>query len=327
MEILGKVDFPPLAGPACEKGRFRLAFHAMGTECEILYGASSLKKANEFREASLSWVRRFEDRYSRYKPESLLSRINDSAGKEFVPIEEEDARLLDLCDSLHFQSKGVFDPSSLPLSLIWDFKSKNPAVPPQEAILQALHKVGWKKVVRDAGGVFLPEVGMGLDFGGFGKEYAVDRVVELAESMDVESILVNFGGDVRVMGSSPDGEPWRVGVENPKQPGKPQFVLRLKDQAVATSGNYRRFFEHAGKVYGHVLDHRTGFPCSGDCLSSTVVSRSCLEAGVLATCSLLEFKEDGLRMLEGFFGAEGCVSTTSGLNWSKKFSEFVLANE
>lgn len=307
------------------QGLFRIAFQAMGTRCEITYQCNSSKAATEFHESSLAWVRRFEKRYSRYLPDSLISRINQSAGTgQTVPIEEEDNRLFKLCDTLHFFTQGLFDPTTLPLSQLWDFKAKNPRIPKEFEIKKVLQKISWKKVARENLAVYLPEEGMGLDFGGFGKEYAVDRVVEMGKAFGISNLLVNFGGDVRAIGSPPDSDVWRIGLEDPKRPGHARYAVRANNLAVATSGNYLRYFEVNGKHFGHLLDHRTGYPASGSHISATVISGSCLEAGILATCSLIDERRQGLSLIDDHFGSEGCVWRKSGIAWSKKFEEHLI---
>ena len=307
-------------------GLFRQSFKAMGTPCEITYRCESASEATEFREQSLAWVRKFEKRYSRYLPDSLISRINRAAGTgQSVEIEDEDERLFKLCDTLHFFTRGLFDPTTLPLAQLWNFKAEKPRIPDEGEIKAALTKIDWKKVRRKDGQVSLPESGMGLDFGGFGKEYAVDRIVEMGQKFGIPDLLVNFGGDLRTLGSPPDSPYWRVGVEDPNQPGQARFTVRANNLAVATSGNYQRFFELNGKRYGHLLDHRTGYPTSSEHLSATVIAKSCLEAGILATCSLMDERMQGLSLIENHFGSEGCVWAKSGLVWSKKFDTHLLS--
>ena len=188
-----------------------------------------------------------------------------------------------------------------------------------------MEKIDWKKVIRKDNKVYLPVPGMGLDFGGFGKEYAVDRVLEMGLELGISDLLVNFGGDLRTVGSPPDSPHWRVGIEDPNQPGQARFTVRACDLAVATSGNYQRFFEIDGKRYGHLLDHRTGYPTSSNNLSSTVIAKSCLEAGILATCSLMDEKMQGLKLIDNHFESEGCIWTKSGLIWSKKFDTHLVS--
>ena len=321
------MEISALSTQSLEKGLFRLAFNAMGTQCEISYSAHSSKQATDFREEILPWVKQFEQRYSRYQPDSLISQINQMAGLDFVSLNQEDTRLFGLCDTLHFLTHELFDPTTLPLANLWDFKAKNPIVPEDKNIKSALQLVGWKKVVRENNRVFLPTKGMGLDFGGFGKEYAVDRVIEKAQDHKIENILVNFGGDIRTLGAPHSNSSWRIGVEDPSQPGQARFTLSASNRAVATSGNYQRFFTHKIRRYSHLLNHRTGYPASNRLTSSTVTANTCLEAGILATCSLIEGKKEGLSLIENFFGAEGCIFTDSGMIWTKKFNEYTISNE
>ena len=312
---------------ALRNGLFRLSFKAMGTHCEISFSADSPDQAESFRKKALIWVRNFEKRYSRYLPDSLISRINESAGSnQPIPIDAEDQRLFNLCNTLYFFTDGLFDPSSLPLSLLWNFKSKKPQVPDPQKIDFALTKIGWNKVIIKDSQVYLPESGMGIDFGGFGKEFAVDRVLEIAQEHKIKNIIVNFGGDLRTLGSPPDSDHWVIAIENPMDPGQPRFTLSSNDLAVATSGNYQRFFEIDGKRYGHLLDHRTGYPTPPENLSATVIAHSCIEAGILATCSLLQKPKQGLSMIDRYFTAEGCIWSSDGIFWSKKFESYLHYN-
>ena len=300
----------------------------MGTQCEILYRADSQEQAVAYRDEAMAWVKWFEQRYTRFKPDSLVSRINAAAGKEWVEIEEGDAVLFDTCDHIHFLTEGLFDPTTLPLSLIWDFRIPDPVPPAKEVVADAVSKVGWKRVERDGLAVRLPEEGMGLDFGGFGKEYAVDKVYGLASKHGIQDILVNFGGDVRAGGSPANAPSWHVGVEDPCQPGSAGFVLEVPSgTGIATSGTYLRFFEHDGQKYSHILDHRTGYPAGYTCHSVTVVARNCLEAGVWATCCLIEGGREGIDRIDRAFGAEGCAVFDSGLRWTNGFYQYLLQNE
>lgn len=306
-----------------ENGSFHISFHALGTQCEITYSTSSDKVATDFRNHALTWIDRFEKRYSRYLPDSLISLINRSAGISPVEINSEDYRLFNLCNTLHFLTNGLFDPTSLPLSNIWDFKAEIPSVPSDLKIKNALEKVGWKKVVIQENSVFLTQPGMGLDFGGFGKEYAVDRIIELAKSFGITNAMVNLGGDIRTIGSPQNSDSWRIGIEDPNLPGQARFCLLANNLAIATSGNYQRFFEVNGMRYGHLLDHRTGYPTTSSYLSASVTANTCLEAGILSTCSLFGGKDSGLKMIENFFGAEGCIWTKTGLAWTKNFGDHI----
>ena len=154
----------------------------------------------------------------------------------------------------------------------------------------------------------------------------MDQVVEIATESKIENLLVNFGGDVRTLGSPPDGSLDYRSRES-KEPGNARFNILSNNLAVATSGNYLRFFEHNGHRYGHLLDHRTGYPSSSKNLSSTVIANSCLEAGILSTCSLLENQQEGLSMIDRYYTAEGCVWSETGIAWTKKFDTYLQYNK
>ena len=174
--------------------------------------------------------------------DSLISRINHAAGRNPVQIDVTDIHLFDLCDTLHFLTEGLFDPTTLPLSRLWDFKADNPQVPSESEISEALSKIGWKKVHRESHSIFLPETGMGLDFGGFGKEYAVDRVADLAREHELDDFLIDFGGDVFASGSPPDAPAWRVGLEDPRKQDQAKRIFSV-------SGHGCRDFGELSKVF------------------------------------------------------------------------------
>ena len=177
-----------LPGTDFKSGLFRLKFQAMGTVCHVAYTSGSLPEAEDFRGAVMEFVRVFEKRYSRYDPDSLVSAINRAAGSHPVGITAEDSAMFDLCASLHFITDGVFDPTALPLAKLWDFRTRK-SVPSSGAIQEAVKKVSWNRVERTSDSLFLPEEGMALDLGGFGKEYAVDRVAGMAQNA---GIGINF---------------------------------------------------------------------------------------------------------------------------------------
>ena len=307
------------------EGGHHVEFQAMGTRCRFTL-AGPAKSTQEFIQHALSWVAHFEAKYSRFLPDSLVSRINDQAGKDWVPIDPEAERLIGLCHELHFLSRGVLDPTVLPLLKLWNWKTEHPVVPTDEAIRATLERVGWSKVKRAPGKIFLPVEGMGLDLGGMGKEFAVDQVCLLARSSGLTGGLVDFGADIRVFGIPPDGRPgWHIGLENPAIPGRTWRGLAVRDGAVATSGNYLRFFEVQGVRYGHILDPRTGRPTHADVQAVSVVAPSCTQAGLLSTSALLLGAVEGLRLIDSTPGVAGAILTPSQILQSRHFHEYIAS--
>lgn len=316
----------PAGGTAGEPLR-RLSFPALGTLCEVQYATSgSDRQAADFERVVVSWVNEFEAKYSRFRPGSLISRINAAAGKDWVEIDEEMEGLLKLCDSLYFLTQGILDPTSLPLIRLWDYKSANPRVPAAPDLAAALALVGWKKVQREPGRVFLPRVGMALDFGGFGKEYAVDFVAQLAVERGIAAALVDFGHDLRAVGAPPGRPAWHIGLEDPTHVGATRGSMALVNRGVASSGDYLRCFVVDGKRYGHIIDPRTGWPVSNGCTQATVVASSCLQAGILSTTAFVLGVPLGIEFIQSIPGAEGLIVTSHARAQTRAFYQYVASN-
>ncbi len=226
----------------CTGDFHQLSFQAMSTLCRVNFRTRDSALARRLQEQVLDWVGWFEARYSRFIAESLISRINDAAGKHWVEIDAETELLLRFCQDMFFFTRGVFDPTALPLLRLWNWKARPAVVPSPEAIETARQSVGWSKVQRRPGAIFLPEPGMGLDLGGVGKEYAVDRVLSLVLEGGVPDVLVDFGQDVRVHGQPPGGGPWHIGLQDPKDLARCWTGVAVTNHAVATSGDVARFF-------------------------------------------------------------------------------------
>lgn len=307
-----------------ENGLSTLTFHAMGTLCRVSLVESTRAAANQFLDRLLNWVADFEAKYSRFLDTSLISRINAAAGQHWVEVDEETERLLGACHDLQFLTGGAFDPTALPLIQLWNWKANPPTVPGDAAIRAAQELVGWNKVQRRPGAVFLPRAGMKLDFGGIGKEYAVDIAMQLAASHGVENVLVDFGQDIRAHGQPPGKPAWHVGLENPKSPGSCWASVGANDQAIASSGDYLRHFVVNGRRYGHIIDPRTGFPVDNGCLSVSVIASSCTIAGVLATTAFILGPREGLQLINGYYGAAGAILTQNEQLITPRMYEYII---
>jgi thiamine biosynthesis lipoprotein len=305
----------------------RLAFRAMGTQCEIQYACDEPKRAEGFERAALSWVQAFEAKYSRFRDDSLVSRINAAAGKEWVIVDAEMEQMLKLCDTLYFLTQGILDPSALPLLHIWNYKAEHPVLPSDAAIAAACRLVGWPKVQRGPGKIFLPDAGMALDFGGFGKEYAVDVVAQIAVDWGISNVLVDFGHDLRALGKPPGRPGWHIGLEDPRHPGDAAGSVALSgSRAIASSGDYLRRFTLGGKRYGHIIDPRTGRPVANGCSQATVISGTCLHAGVLSTTAFVLGPSKGIEFIQSFPGAEGLLITDNARAQTRGFFNHVVSS-
>jgi len=257
----------------------------MASHCEIVVAGDDAAARHAAHEA-MAEVRRIEAKYSRYRPDSVVSRINADAGHgRSTAIDSETAGLLAFADQLHQQSGGLFDLSSGVLRRAWDFRAGR--VPAAHELHAILPLVNWRRVAWDERQVQLPEAGMELDFGGIGKEYAADRAQAVLAQAGVRHGFVNLGGDLRVLGPRADGRPWCFGIQHPREPGKVCAQVQLRDGALATSGDYERFFiTPEGRRCCHILDPRSGEPAT-HWQSISVVAPVCAAAGALATIAML----------------------------------------
>lgn len=308
-----------------EDGFYAVSFFALGSQCQFFFQAASPEAAEHFRQIAFNWLLEFELRYSRFLEESEVSRINASAGIDWVTIEPQTELLLNLCEQSHFLTQGAFDATSLPLSLLWDWKRSRQTLPGADELAATRELVGWKKIERRPGAIFLPVRGMMLDFGGVGKEFAVDCVRQLALGMGLRRVMVDLGGDIAVQGDSPEGDGWHVGIEDPADPSKCHCAIRLKSgAAVATSGDYRRCFEFEGRTYGHILDCRTGWPVANGTRSVTVIAQHCITAGLLSTSAMVLGGREAIAMLERTPGVQGCLWCNGLLYETRGFRQAIL---
>ncbi len=306
------------------EGVSEMSFFAMGTRCRAAVAGADRAVENAYFEALLAQVVRFESTYSRFLPDSLVSRINTNAGQGWVEIDEEASQLLALCNELNFVTGRTFDPTAGPLLKLWNWKANPPRIPSDEEVQEVRRRVGWQFVERRAGAVRLSIEGMTLDLGGIGKEFAVDQAIGLATNHRLKNVLIDFGQDIRVLGRPPGKPAWHVGLENPNSPGTCWASVAIDQQALASSGNYLRCFEHAGRKYGHIIDPRTGYPATTDCLAASVIGPNCTIAGVLATCALILGAKPGLDLIRRQYGFDAALYSTHGTVFSPAFDRHLV---
>jgi thiamine biosynthesis lipoprotein len=259
-------------------------FRALGCGNEIQLHATG-GEAQRLAQLGIAETNRIETKYTRYRDDSLTSLINRAAGQDWVEIDDETEALLDYADACHRQSGGMFDLTSGVLRRAWDFRRG--VVPAGAEVAALLPLIGWQFVERAPGRVRLARAGMELDFGGIGKEYCADRVATVLQNAGAKHCMVNLGGDIRVIGPHPNGAPWAIGIRHPRAETAVLATVNLKQGALATSGDYERFFERDGKRYSHILNPRTGYPVA-TMRSVTVVAPLCTVAGSLCTLAMLQ---------------------------------------
>jgi thiamine biosynthesis lipoprotein len=265
---------------------YRTDFSAMGGANELLVAAADEAAAVRAMEAAAKEVLRIQAKYSRYRDDSIVTRINRAAGNgDFIECDDETVWLLGAANELYGDSDGLFDATSGILRRAWDFAK--PVVPSQESLAPLLALIGWDKVERKGNGVRLTQKGMEIDFGGFGKEYASDRAVQVLKDHGITSGYANLGGDICAVGPDPDGKPWLIGVGNPLKKGAVVATMPVAHGALATSGATEKYIEVDGRIYCHILNPKTGMPVN-HWASTTVRAPTAIMAGAISTIAMLK---------------------------------------
>ena len=263
---------------------FAIKFRAMASPCEVLIETSSQKQAKQLGKIARDEALRIEHKFSRYRDDNIVHTINNGNGTA-VEVDSETSRLLEFADQCFVLSDGLFDITSGVLGQVWRFDgSEN--IPLQSDIQSLLPLVGWEKVGWQAPHIVVPEP-MQIDFGGIGKEYAVDRTVSLLREATDLPFLVNFGGDLHASRAPIEQSAWLVGIEAMRESGAAVKTIELKRGALTTSGDAQRYLLKDGIRFGHVLHPKTGWPVLDAPACVTVAGNSCTESGVLSTLALL----------------------------------------
>ena len=270
---------------------FQHQFHAMGTMCQIHLYADSNSIARQATTAVIADIERLEQKYSRYRSNSYLSKINHCAKHgNSITVDEETAALLNYADTCFQQSGGLFDISSGLLRHAWNMKSGKSQIPSSGKLANLLARVGWQKLIWEQPVLSFPTPGMEMDLGGVVKEYAADRAANICREHQLSHGLINLGGDITVIGPHADGTPWTISIKQPADNGSNTLKIVLSNGALASSGDYERFLMINRKRYGHILNPLTGWP-TRHLSAVSVQAEFCLVAGSSATIAMLKEAE------------------------------------
>lgn len=272
------------AAPSVVKGARGLqgVFQCMASPWEVHVAGAGEDELARVTAAVCAEVRRIEQKYSRYRDDSVVQRINASTAP--VEVDEETARLIHYAAALWKASEGAFDITTGVLRRVWKF-DRSDRLPSVAQVSEIRELVGWHRLEWNGRSICL-QPGMEIDLGGIGKEYAVDRAAGIAAQLVGKPILINGGGDLFATAPPAAGQAWHVGIEG--SDGAP--TIKLQQGGLATSGDAHRYLLKDGVRYSHVLDPRTGWPVADAPRSATVLAPTCSEAGSYATLALLAGK-------------------------------------
>lgn len=262
--------------------------------------------------AAFSEMGRLEKIFSRYDPESELSRLNALGPGRAVPVSPEMSAALSVARRMGRATSGAFDITVGPLLELWGFfPGPGENVPVPEEIAAARARIGWDKIALDpaAGTLTKLAAGVELDLGGIVKGWIADRGLLQLRARGMKSGLINAGGDIACLGERPGGGAWRIGVEDPRREGKLLLTLEVRDGAVATSGDYRNFFIRSRRRYSHIMDPRTAAPSLSGVVEVSVLAENCATADGLATGIFVLGAEAGIALLDSLPGVEGLIVT------------------
>lgn len=294
----------------CFKQTLSRTFFAADTVCTITVYDKNNEKALD---GAVDLVCRLSDMLNCKNEDSELWKLNKKG-----EMKNPSAELLEVINrGIYFskQSKGVFDISVKPLSILWDFK--NETVPHKTDISEALTKINYKNIEVSEKSITLKDDAE-IDLGAIAKGYIADKTIYFLEENGVKSGIINLGGNVAVIGKK-QGKDFSVGIQNPFKEYLAATV-NCSDMSVVTSGIYQRYFKKDGNIYHHLLNTKTGYPENNGLYSVTIISPSATSADALSTLCFLLGKEKGMEYIENIKDTEAVFITenyeiylTSGL--------------
>ncbi len=265
--------------------------------------------------AAFAEFKRLDKLANKFDPDSQLSKINAMAGRAKVAVDPELVDMIRQSAAIAAKLDGAFDITVGALTDLWGVGSKHEFVPDQADIDRVLPLVDYRMVEVDAaaGTVYLPQPGMRLDLGGIAKGYALTKAVEQLKAAGINSALVNAGGDIKVIGRRPDGNPWRIGVQDPRNPDRIVAKIALTEwDSLQTSGDYQRFFIKGGVRYAHIISPKTGRQ-PRELSSVTLVYRGEGTGAEIASSGVFVLGPDkGREALKRFPGVEAIMVTAAG---------------
>ncbi|WP_010234655.1 FAD:protein FMN transferase [Clostridium arbusti] len=239
------------------------------------------EQANEALEAAKKRIYKLESLWSVTKEESEIYAVNHSKGNP-VEISEDTANIISFALKMADRTNGALDLTIYPILTAWGFTTGSYKIPTQAELNSLLKRIGYKKVQMNGKTIRLPE-GTQIDLGAVGKGYACDIVTDILKDYGIKSAVVNFGGNVEVIGSKPDGSKWRVGIKDPNEDGY-IGTLETMDRSIVTSGGYERYFTgDDGKVYWHILDPSNGKPADSGLVSVSIIGKESKVCDALST--------------------------------------------
>ncbi|RJP25117.1 MAG: FAD:protein FMN transferase [Candidatus Omnitrophota bacterium] len=292
----------PLAFLGLDRTYVRMKRQAMATDFEVLYGSYENAKARETGMKVLDEIDRIESMMSIWKETSELSQVNRRAAQEPVRVSGEIFALARLGKQIYEETGGAFDLTSTPLSRCWGFFSRHGRIPEPEKINEALACVGMQHVTLDEEEqtIFFEQEGIELTPASIGKGIALDCAIAIAKEHGLNNVLINGGCSSVISAGAPAWkDAWQFHVRNPFDENHPLGMVNLKNRGFSSSGSKEQHFIHEGKMYGHILDPRTGWPAD-EAVSVNVIAPTAARAEALSTAFYVMGVEKTMKYCENY---------------------------
>lgn len=239
----------------------------------------------------------YDTKFSTDNEESEIYKINH-AKKKAVEVSDDTITIIKKGIYYSELSKGAFDITIGSVSNLWDFHAEKPKVPSSKKIKRARSHVNYRNIVIRDNTVRLTDSRTRLDVGAIAKGYIADRLKDYLQKEGVNHAIINLGGNVQTIGTKTDGSDYNIGIQKPfDESGQPITSVKVADKSVVTTGTYQRYFEKNGKLYHHILDPSTGYPCENNLSSVTIITKSSLTADALSTTCFLLGYEEGMKIV------------------------------
>jgi len=270
----------------------------MGTSYSLRWVAKDDRQVAEIQQAVEERLALINQQMSTYVPESEISRFNTLRSGE-MPVSAELAGLVQRSQAISEQTDGAFDITVGPLVNLWGFGSEGRVIsaPSADKIASIRTRVGYQKLgVSQNPPLLTKATNLQVDLSAIAKGYAVDQLASLLLTKGINNYLVEIGGELKLSGNKPNGESWKIAIEAPLTTERAaQYVLPISNIAMATSGDYRNYFEEDGVRYSHTIDPLTGAPINHALVSVTVLHPSCADADALATALMVMGDKRGVE--------------------------------
>jgi thiamine biosynthesis lipoprotein len=282
----------------------------MGTRIFVEIWSEDDKKGEAAIDAVMDEMRHIDDSMSTYKSDSEVSKVNQLAAQQVLPISAELFNLLTTALEYSRITEGAFDITYASVGYMYDFRERKR--PTEQQIQAALPAINYKHVILDpkAQTVHFSQPGVRIDLGGIAKGYSVDCGIEVLQKLGYTHALVNAGGDSRVIGDR-FGRPWIVGIRHPDHPDDIITRIPLVDSAFSTSGDYERFFDEDGVRYHHIIDPHTGHSAS-KVRSATVIAPTATRTDGLSKTAFVLGPEEALKIYNRLDDVDAVLVTPEG---------------